>query len=188
MFKKILTFFILACIITVIFGAMYAAVQQNYRQSAYDPQIQMAEDTAAFLSAGGDIQKVPTLYTQINTSVDFASSLASFVIVYDSAGKVVTATGNMNGSTPTPPMGVLQSAQTYGENRLTWQPQYDVRIATVVVPYTSSTTTGFVLVGRNLREVENRVSVLTQGAAILWGASEIGSLLVIGLLLTFGLL
>ena len=40
--------------VTVAFGTLYAAVQQDYRQSANDPQIAMAEDAANALK-GGDV-------------------------------------------------------------------------------------------------------------------------------------
>ena len=48
----------MAVIITGLSGLIYATVQQNIRQSADDPQIQMAEDTAAQLANGQQAQNV----------------------------------------------------------------------------------------------------------------------------------
>jgi hypothetical protein len=48
--------FVLAVVTTVLSGLIYLAVQQSYRQSANDPQIQMAEDGAAALENGSPIQ------------------------------------------------------------------------------------------------------------------------------------
>ncbi len=177
--KKIITRCIVLGLVTIVFVVIYAAVQQDYRQSAYDPQIQMAEDAAGSLSTGGNVQQVGALYPQ----TDFASSLAPFVIIYDQAGNVISATGHMNSVTPTPPLGTLQYAQTQGENRLTWQPQSDVRIATVIVPYHTASTTGFVLAGKNLGEVESRIIQLGYIVFTGWIVSLIGCviLFVIGI-------
>ena len=41
-----------AIIIVIFSGLVYAIVQQNYRQSANDPQIQIAEDLATAISQG----------------------------------------------------------------------------------------------------------------------------------------
>lgn len=170
MFKKILSLIISLGIITVIFGTIYATVQQNYRQSANDPQIQMAEDGANILSNGGQVQQITALYSQIN----FAQSLAPFVIMYDDNGKVIFSTGNMDGIIPVPPLGVLESARTYSENRLTWQPRWNVRIASVVVQYSYQNSSGFILAGRNLREIELRESHLTFMVFVGWIMSVIG--------------
>ena len=118
--------------------------QQNLRMSANDPQIQIAEDTAALLSVNKAVA--------ISEPVDIAKSLAVFTIVYDQDGKVVNSTGVLNNVAPVVPKGVLLTAKANGSNKVTWQPQAGVRIASVTVPYKG----GYVLVGRNLREVEIR--------------------------------
>jgi uncharacterized protein YacL len=62
-----------------------------------------------------------------------------------------------------------------GENRITWQPREGVRIAAVIVSYQN----GFVLAGRNLREVEIRETQVTQFAGLAWILAIIASLVVI---------
>ncbi len=47
-----------AVVLTAVALMVYAAVQQVYRSSANDPQIQMAEDTAARLAAGASPETV----------------------------------------------------------------------------------------------------------------------------------
>src|SRR4051812_19741980 len=85
-----------ALIITVLSGLVYVAVQQNFRQSANDPQIQMAEDAAAALEAGAQPQAV------VGTGkVDMARSLAPFLIVYDDQGQPLAASVQLNGQIPT---------------------------------------------------------------------------------------
>ena len=46
----------LACLATFLAGLGYVAVQQSYRQSANDPQIQMSEDISAALASGAPVQ------------------------------------------------------------------------------------------------------------------------------------
>lgn len=149
-------------VITGFCGLTYTTVQQNYRQGANDPQIQIAEDTASKLSSNDSVESVVP-----KEKVDISKSLAPFVIVFDLNGKPVTGSAILNGKIPTPPVGVFEYAKKFGENRLTWQPQENVRIASVIVPY-SGKEQGFVLAGRSLREVEKREEKLEFFVAAVW--------------------
>jgi hypothetical protein len=150
---------------TIICAFVYIAVQQDLRQSANDPQIQIAEDTADILSSGALPQSaVPASKT------DIASSLATYVVIADSQGQAITSSALLNGKTPMPPLGVLESALHRGENRVTWQPEPGVRSAIVVKPYSSLAANGYVIVGRSLREVEKREAQLTAIAFLFWAA------------------
>jgi hypothetical protein len=51
---------------------------------------------------------------------------------------------------------------------VTWQPAPNVRMATVVVPYSGSNVSGFVVAGRSLREVEVREASLTKMVGLAW--------------------
>lgn len=127
----------------------YATMQQALRQSLNDPQIQMAEDSAYVLNNGASIDSIIG-----GTKIEMSRSLAPFVDIYDSTGNPVAGSGYLNGQLPTYPKGALDSAKQNGENRVTWQPNADARIASVVVPYDN----GFVVAGRNMRDVEQRES------------------------------
>lgn len=70
----------MAVIVTGFSGLIYTAVQQDLRQSANDPQIQMAEDTATKLAAGQQVQNVVPA-----EKVDIATSLAPYIIVFDAS-------------------------------------------------------------------------------------------------------
>lgn len=159
-----------AVVITAFCALVYASVQQAYRQGANDPQIQMAEDGADALDNG---QGLGTLLP--NSKVSAEKSLAPFLIVYDGGGNVVGSSVILDGKTPTLPDGVLDSARQLGEDRVTWQPREGVRIAAVIVPYQD----GFVLAGRNLREVEVRETQVTQFAGITWVLALFATLITI---------
>lgn len=164
----------LVFVITVMTGFFYLTIQQTLRIGANDPQIQIAEDIVTTLNKANQL---PTL----NPVIDIKKSLATFVIILNKQGKTVTSTAQLNGQTPTIPLGVFQYAQTHQENRLTWQPEAGLRFATVVIPYGDKS--GYVLVGRSLREVEKRIDRITFLAAAAWIVSVVGSF--IFLLLTF---
>ena len=67
----------------------------------------------------------------------------------------------MNGTTPLPPNGVVTAATTTHQNRVTWQPETNARVALVVQAYMHSGQSGYVLVGRSLKEVEAREDMLS---------------------------
>jgi hypothetical protein len=165
--KRFLPF---AVVITAFCALVYASVQQAYRQGADDPQVQMAWDAAYALDHGKTIEEVLPA-----ESIDMDRSLAPFYIIFNSAEQPVAASGSLNDSLQTVPEGVLGYAKGNGENRLTWQPQPGTRIAAVIVPYKD----GFVLAGRNLREVEVREAQVTQFAGMTWVLALIATLVVI---------
>jgi len=146
-----------AAIIVVFSLAIYGTVQQNYRQSANDPQIQIAEDIAAAIAKGNT---PPDSIVPPNPTQELAPSLATFVTIFDDSGKPLGSSAALNGKLPTLPTGVLDFTRKYNQDRFTWQPAKDVRIAAVVTRY-SGQVSGFVLAGRSLREVEKREKQLT---------------------------
>jgi len=168
--SKLRTWIPLVVATTVLCGLVYLAVQQDYRQSANDPQIQVSEDLSRALSTGEDIAKlVPT------ETVDLSTSLATFMIVYDDSGQIVASTAKLDGATPTLPSGVLDFVKTHGQERLTWQPKTGVRSATVVTRFVGKSS-GYVLAGRSLREVEKREEQLLAQISLAWVAAILATL------------
>ncbi len=110
----------------------------------------MAEDGAVALGSGPTATSVAAA-----PIVDISRSLSPFVIVFDDNGKPIASSAVLNGATPTIPFGIFQYVRMSGEDRFTWQPENGVRIAAVVVRF-SGTSSGFILAGRSLREVEKR--------------------------------
>ena len=159
-----------AVVITAFCALAYATVQQALRQGLNDPQIQLAEDTAYALNNGATIDSVIS-----GSKVEMSSSLAPFIDIYDANGKAVAGSGLLAGQLPDYPKGALESAKQTGENRVTWQPNSDLRIASVVVPYNN----GFVVAGRNMREVEQRESQTELLAGVTWILALVATLIVI---------
>jgi hypothetical protein len=158
---------------TLVLVISYTFVQQSYRQGANDPQIMMARDIADAVGAGTPAGRLVSTET-----VDPSESLAPFVIVLDANGKVFVSSMQLGGSTPLPPAGVLASAKATGENRVTWQPRADARIAAVVVPVKGGPG-GYVVAGRSLRVIEVREDQLTQLAGLGWIGTLVLTLLAV---------
>ena len=159
-----------AVVISAFCLLAYATVQQALRQGLNDPQIQMAEDTAYALNNGATADSVIT-----GTKVEMSRSLAPFIDIYDSNGKAMAGSGLLNGQLPDYPKGALDGAKQNGDNRVTWQPNADVRIASVVLPYNN----GFVMAGRNMREVEQRESQTEMFAGVTWILALIATFIMI---------
>jgi hypothetical protein len=123
---------------TALCLGMYSVGQQVLRQSINDVPVQMAEDTAA----GAPVP---------SNKVDIAASLSPFVIVYDKSGTPVGGNGYLNGQWPAPPPGVFEDVSFWAHGH-SWEPEFspEVRVDAAIVPYSG----GYVLAGRNMREME----------------------------------
>ena len=176
-----------------LFLFAYWGLQQNYRVTFNDPQIQLAEDGAAHLNAGG---APADLVSRGIAPTDLASSLAPWVVVYDASGTPLESSAVLDGAPPHLPQGVFNESSWRGyaeqgiafpvplhETRFTWQPRAGVRQAVVLVHADNGY---FVASGRNMREVESQVQVLTEGAGTLWGATELGTFIILFILVSLG--
>ena len=163
----------LAAVIVALSGMLYVIPQQVMRQGANDPQIQQAEDAAAALAKGADPTTViPT------TKIDIAQSMAPFRMVLDEAGRPLAWSGELHGLPPTIPSGALDYVNQHGEDRITWQPEAGVRLATVIVK-AEGINPGFVVAARSLREVEVREDQVLTLAVLGMVASLFASLAVV---------
>ena|SRR5436190_9215437 len=163
----------IALVITALCGLAYLLTQQTLRLGANEPQIQIAQDAAARLSAGEALTGVVPTGT-----LDVGRSLAPFTIAYDDQGKVLASTGLLHGQPPALPSGVLDYVRQNGEDRLSWQPEAGVRYAAVVERVTGAEP-GFVLAARSLRETEDRIGVMGQLAIAAWLATMLASLVLV---------
>jgi hypothetical protein len=157
-------------VITAFSMLAYVTVQQVYRQGANDPQIHMAQDMAYALEQGKALDEVMP-----DETIDMERSLAPFYIIYNLSEQPVAGTGYLNNSLQTLPQGVLEYTSEEGQDRITWQPQSNVRIAAVIVPYKD----GYVLAGRNLSEVEDREVQTTLFAGVTWILAQVAAFTVI---------
>lgn len=152
----------IAAAVTLMSAVINVSIQQNYRQNANDPQIQMAEDLGRALAEGRRPESLVS-----TTKIDMNLSLAPFVMVFDDKGNNTFSTATLDNQTPVPPKGVFDFTRNNGEDRVTWQPKPLVRNA-IIVRYFKGKASGFVLVGRSLREVEKRENNLMGIVVVGW--------------------
>ncbi len=175
-----------AVFITAVCILIYTVVLQDMRSSADDPQIQLAEDAAAMIAEGQSASSVVAPFGDSlsdGENVDMAASLRPFLIVFNQSGGMLSSAATLDDAVPTPPVGVFEHTENNGQDRFTWQPIPQVRIAAVMVkvpsanPSDAATTTilkesdaanGFVLAGRSLREVEMRENQLLNQVSLAW--------------------
>jgi hypothetical protein len=157
----------LAVAATVLAGTAYTIGQQILRTGANDPQVQLAEDAAARVQAGiGPAALIPSGQT------DIATSLAPWVIVYGPDRRPVAGSATLDGKPAEYPTSVFDNAPAGGRrDEVTWQPRSGVRAATVVVGFKG----GWVVAGRSLRVVEERIDLLAELAVVGWLAALGGS-------------
>jgi hypothetical protein len=149
---------VVGCVLaTITFLLIYIVAQQSFRSIANSPQIKIAHDIVSSLNAG----KTPTVLLD-DQKIDISQSGEIFTVVYDQNGQPTMSSGLINTEIPVVPYGVLQYAKDNGEDRVTWQPQTDIRIAIIVLPYHD----GFVLVGRSLKFTEDGINVI--GDVVFW--------------------
>ncbi len=165
----------LAVAVTGLAALVYGAVQQDLRQGANDPQIQLAEDAAAKLNAGA----APSTVVPSET-IELATSLQPYVLVFDNDKNLIAENAQLNGQAPPFPPSVFDSARSRGQDRITWQPAPGVRSAVVVQPWRG----GFVVVGRSLRLVEERIDQLQLLIGFGWlvtlGSTAVAALAAVG--------
>ncbi len=172
-FRSILRIWIpIATASVLLSGLIYICVQQSLRQSANDPQIQIAQDLADSLQNGRNAQDL------IGSQVDLKKSLATFVIVFDDSGKPIASSAMLDGRIPTPPNGVFEYTKLHKEDRITWEPKLNIREAAVLARFEGSKP-GFVLVGRSLAEAEKRQSGLNLQIGLGLAVTLLGSLVML---------
>ncbi len=174
--------FLVAVAASALCLGIYMAGQQMYRQLANDPQIQLAEDGAARLSSGG----VPAeLVVRGAPLVDLSTSLSPWVAVYDTAGKPLEVSAQLDNAPPQLPAGVFDPNHKpqiddpiweHKQYRFTWQPRSGVRQA--VVLQRTEDKKYFVAAGRSLRLSEERTHLLGVQMLMGWLATLVGLLVV----------
>jgi hypothetical protein len=157
----------LAIAVTVLVATSYTIGQQVLRSDANDPQVQLAEDAAARLQAGaGPAEVVPS------TETDVARSLAPWVIVYGPDRKPLAGSARLDGKLAEYPVSVFDNAPPGAPGHaVTWQPRSGVRVASVVVGFKG----GWVVAGRSLRLVEERVDLIAELAVVGWLAALVAT-------------
>jgi hypothetical protein len=163
----------LAVAVTLLCAIIYLGLQQLYRNNLNDPQLQISQDVEAALNGGADPKNIISPGNQVN----MANSLSTFLIIYDKDKKPVASSGQLKDKVPAPPNDVFARVDQAKEARITWEPEKNVRIAAVI----QKSNNNYVLVGRSMKEVENRIGIMGLQILIAWLATLIlvfGSVLV----------
>lgn len=157
----------LAVLATFVAGMLLMVVHQTLRQSANDPQIQQARDWVGQIESGIDVKRL-----SLGPFIDPARSLANFGIVYDQDGNIVASSVSAP-STMSQPGGVFDTvdAAANKEARYTWQPASGERYAAVLSRATFENKSYYVLAGRNIKLVEERIARIAWIITAAWATT-----------------
>ena len=129
---------------------------------------------------------------------DLTKSVAPWIAVFDASGMALESSASLGSDPLALPSGVFNQSTwkksyaalgvgvtdfPYDETRFSWQPRSDIRQAVVLVHANNGY---FVASGRSMREVENRISILTKGAAFIWGGTALATLVALLFFLSLG--
>ncbi len=139
--------------------------QQSARLGADDLPLTTAQTAQKLLESGEQPSDVvPSLKT------DLGSDSSVFTIVTDSSQHVLASSATLNGQTPLPPSGVFDYTKAHSTDRVTWQPQSGVRVATRIVTYGTGDNAGFIITGQSLKQAEKRIETYGALAFTAWVA------------------
>jgi hypothetical protein len=165
--RPIVTHALILGLVFSLLGVFATGVmQQLLRRGADQPQAQMASFYASEIASG-----VPPPEAIPRNYIDLERSLEPFVIVYDDQARPVVSTGYLNQVIPSPPSGVFRHVREHGSENVTWQPQANLRIASVIrrIPGSNpGSNPGFILTGRSLQLVEQQEAMLYSMAFGVW--------------------
>lgn len=148
--------------------------QQIIRQNANDPQIHDALKSTESIALG----ELPDILD--NHPIAIEKSQQEYTVLFDSEGRPASGSGQFRGSLPTLPAGIFKTAKEKGEVRFTWEPEPGLRHAVVVRhAATSELRDAYILVGRSLKEAEQRISNIRNTIGLVW---------ILYLILSFGLI
>jgi hypothetical protein len=141
------------CVLATIgAAAVYGVAQQVGRRAADDvPRALVAQQVAALSS-----QEPTTGLPAFGPATSLSSQSAPFVIVYDSAHRIMATTALLDDGTPHLPDGTLDDAVSRGRTNVTWQPRAGVREAVIAQPWTGPSGSGVVVAGVGLGATEDR--------------------------------
>jgi hypothetical protein len=106
-----------------------------------------------------------------------SESLRPYLMVFDTSSRLVASSVTLHGGPPPFPSSVFEQVRgRVAQDRITWQPEAGVRSAVVVQAWRD----GYVVAGRSLRLVEERVDRLSLLTGVAWlltlGATAVAAL------------
>lgn len=143
----------LAIAVTGLCFLSYIGIQQGMRLAYNDPSVRLAQDAVRRLGQGVEPRDLAS-----GNEIDLRSSIEPFLLIYNEQKSVIAGSGVLHEVLPTPPLGVFDRMDFWKDIH-TWQPERDTRIAAMILPYTGANgASGYVLAGRNMNFLEERIA------------------------------
>ena len=137
---------------TISAATVYVVAQQVGRRAADDVPRALVAEQVATLSSQGPTTGLPA----VDRGIALSSQSGPFVIVYDSAHRVLSTSALLDDTTRGLPSDTLDDAVSRGGTSVTWQPHVGVREAVFAQPWTGPAGSGVVVAGVGLGATEDR--------------------------------
>lgn len=137
-------------------------VQQSARLSADDEPLAAAKIAKQQIFSG---QSIEDIIPQQET--DLRDNAGVFLIITDNNQKVLGSSAVLDDEAPLPPRGVFVHTRENGRDSFTWEPKTGVRYATQMLKFDQNGG-GYIIAGKSLKSVEDRVSKYNLIAFLAW--------------------
>ena len=148
----VMAWLVCCALATISAATVYVVAQQVGRRAADDVPRALVAEQVATLSSQGPTTGLPA----VDRGIALSSQSGPFVIVYDSAHRVLSTSALLDDTTRGLPSGTLDDAVSRGETSVTWQPHVGVREAVFAQPWTGPAGSGVVVAGVGLGATEDR--------------------------------
>jgi|HubBroStandDraft_5_1064220.scaffolds.fasta_scaffold118154_2 hypothetical protein len=148
-----------AALFTVLLLGLYVGVQQRWRRGANHAPQQIVEQLRA-----GNTLLLTGAANEIS-SPQWLRSGQAFAATYDAQGNVLASNARLHGALPQPPRGIFHTMQQRGSYRVTWQPEWGVRIALTGEPLANG---GFAVAGQGLARSEANTKSMAWFLLMMW--------------------
>lgn len=166
--RCVISFLPFAVCITLLSALIYFSSQQVIRLSANEMPSLSVDTALARISIG---QQLGTILP--NIPIELSKPFGFFFSAYNEQKVLTIAQTTVHGAPVSVPSGVLDYAKSHGKDRVTWQPETGIRLATVVV-YEPRTKT-YLVAGRDLTDYEHRIQTLGLQILFGWGITMIAT-------------
>jgi hypothetical protein len=150
-------------VLTSTFTVLVVAISSAFilRESANDPQSYVVADLASKFKNG-------VVAATDYQNIDISYARGPFIAFFNDQQKITYSSAKLNGSEPVLSEEIFSIAKSKGEYRFTWEPESGKRFVTTI-RYYEGASNGYVMGGRSVVEVEQRIGGVLAILFVCWG-------------------
>lgn len=150
-------------------GTACFCTQQSLRLGANESAAALAKDTLIKLENGALPEEA------VSPKTDIRISLEPFVMIYDNNKQLVATSAGFGSENIAFPKSVLENITKNGDSRVTWQPEKNLRFASVGIKYDG----GYIVAAVSLYEKERLIDSIVHVLLLASAAYAVGCALLL---------